>query len=747
MTLKRLTMDFETRSRCELKKAGAYKYSLDGTTQPTCLAFKVRGEAKLYFLRFEVINRPWKELSKELRDLWTTYIAEGFEFSAHNAFFERCIYTNILVRRYGWPPIPVKSWRCTAAKAAAVAIPRNLEGAGEAMQLSVQKDKRGYNAMMATCKPTKQYNAYVKAVAEQKAGVRIGARKLSTIAKGEPEPFLEYDDNPETWETLYTYCKIDVKAEEKLDESLPDLIETEQEIWHLNQRLNWHGLRADIPTIEKIVGIMAVESKVKLKELDELTLGLVTKPGARKSILEFLALEDIILPDIRAKTVDDVLKAGKLSPDMRRLLEIRKALSKTSTKKYQGFMDRAGVDHRIRDILLYHGASTGRDTGTGVQPHNFPRGVIDIDPSRPYAAVENVVECEPEMLRILYGDSLSLLFSSILRNMLVPSEGHELFVADFSKIEVAVLWWLAGNEPGLKILRSGKDPYIYQAAVNTGKTYAVIEAAVKAEEKWALDARQLGKAQILGCGFGMGWEKFKGAAQDQYRLKLTSAQSRLAVKTYREGNEAVPVLWRAYERAAIMAIEDGIKVRAGKCVFSTKKGFLWVRLPSGRKLAYLDPRISWRVPTYDIEEHYHKGKWRRRSYFDPLIKAGRITEEDLAKKRMRTRQFQGEARKTVEFLGLDKSKKKMQRERTWGGTLTENIVQAVARDLMMPAMVRLEDAGYKALLMVHDEGICEKEKGKGSLDEFVKLLLQRPSWADKYLPLDAKGWVGPRYRK
>jgi DNA polymerase len=165
------------------------------------------------------------------------------------------------------------------------------------------------------------------------------------------------------------------------------------------------------------------------------------------------------------------LKDGKVSGDMRRLLEIRKALSKTSTKKYQSFLNRSGDDHRVRDILLYHGASTGRDTGTGIQPHNFPRGAIKVDRNRPYAAVENVIECEPETLKLLYGESLPILFSSVLRNMIVPSKGCELFVADFSKIEVAVLWWLAGNEPGLKILTSGKDPYKYMAAANTGQAY------------------------------------------------------------------------------------------------------------------------------------------------------------------------------------------------------------------------------------------------------------------------------------
>lgn len=692
--MRRVVLDFETRSACDLKKSGAYKYSLDPSTQPTCLAFKIRNDDEVYFLNFWEINRPWADIPKRVKKTWSELIKYDYTFHCHNAFFETVIYKNILVERYGWPDIPFDRFRCTAAKAAACALPRALEGAGAAMRLSTQKDRRGYAAMMATCKPTKAWNAWKKLQDDHAAGKRFSEKKLIQLFAPEPPKFLEPRMNRDTWNTLYEYCKIDVITEELLDISLPDLTPSEQEIWFLNQKINWRGLRVDIPVAEKVVGILASESKNKLKELDSLTMGLVTKAGARKSILEFLKLEGIELPDIRAKTVDDFLKGGALSEDMRRLLEIRKALSKTSTKKYQSFIDRAGSDHRVRDILLYHGASTGRDTGTGIQPQNFPRGAIRIDKDRPYSAIENVTDCDTELLKLLYGDHLSLVFSSILRNMILPSEGCDLYVADFSKIEVAVLWWLADNKPGLKVLNLGQDPYKYMASANTGKKYEDI-----ADDG---DARQLGKAQVLGCGFGMGWEKFQATAYDQYRLKLTESQSRAAVTRYREANQAVPNLWKDYERAAIMAIEDGIAVKIGKCKFFCQNKFLWVKLPSGRKLAYREPRVSWRETDYG-------------------------------------------PRKTIEFFGLAPSKKELRLERTWGGTLTENIVQAVARDLMKNGEVALEKRGYKVLLTVHDEIISEREQG--SVDEFTKIMCNRPVWADTSLPLDAKGWTGSRYRK
>lgn len=745
MAIKRVTFDFESRSKVNLKTAGAYKYSLDPSTQPTCLSFKVLGNKTVYFLPFEVINLPWVELPLSFKKIWTPLIIDNFEFSGHNAFFETCIYKNILVKRYGWPDIPFRSFRCTAAKAAACALPRALGDAGEAVKLKVQKDKRGYVAMMATCRPTKQWNAWKNLQDKVASGARITEKTREKAAQPEPPMFLEplpMDQieeilkNPngqpvnlvhraQVWKTLYVYCKIDTRSEEELDEYLPDLMPLEQEIWFLNQKLNWRGLHIDIPTVRKIVDIMEIESTKKLKELDALTMGLVTKPGARKSILEFLALDDIILPDLRAKTVDDALQGFTLSEDMFRLLEIRKALSKTSTRKYQAFLNRANEDNRVRDILMYHGASTGRDTGTGVQPHNFPRGIIKVDKNRPYAAVENVVECDPGMLELLYGDSLAILFSSILRNMIIPTEGRELFVADFSKIEVAVVWWLSGNEAGLKILRDGKDPYIYQAAGNLGKTYDEIEAAILRDEQWAMDARQLGKAQILGCGFGMGGDKFQTTAWEQYRLKLTLTQSRKAVRSYRTANSAVPELWEAYENAAIEAVENkGYTVPAGKCEFLWADDFLWIQLPSGRRLAYRDPRVVWRERVYEVSE------------------IEMVNGEEIITKVKKV----SEPKKTLEFWAVNSKTKKWAPERTWGGTLTENIVQSTARDLMMPAMLRLEKAEYYALLMVHDEGICERDIGKGNIKEFVDILCEPPAWADG-LPLSANGWRGPRYRK
>jgi DNA polymerase len=676
----RTTVDFETRSASDLKKEGAYKYSLHPTTKPTCFSFKP-ANSPIRLLKFHEINRHWCHHDETFRKAWTHLIKTSL-FSAHNAFFEICIYKNIMVRRYGWPDIDFRNWRCTAAKAAACALPRSLEGSGGALELKVQKDKSGHAAVMATCKPTRQWVAWKK-----KGGIGV-----------EPPKFLEPEAAPEMWTKLYRYNCIDTLAEEELDKTLPDLSPLEQEIWFLNVQLNWRGIRVDIPIVKKIIALMELEEKTRLKELDSLTMGLVTKPGARQSILDFLAAEGVRLSDVKKKTIEDALNNFNLSVDAKRLLELRQLLSKTSTKKYQAFINRANLDDRVRDILMYHGASTGRDSGTGVQFQNLPKPLIkqkEIESVLDILASSSALDGDMEWIKCLYGDP-GIVFSSLIRSMLIPSAGKELFVADFSKIEVCVLWWLADNKPGLRVLKAGKDPYKYQAAANTNKRYE--EIADDGNE------RQLGKAQTLGCGYGMGWQRFLESAWDMYRLKLTEQQARFAVSAYRESNPAVPLLWKNYERAAIAAVEEKKIVKINKCAFHCDRGFLWITLPSGRRLAYRNPSIGMR-------------------------------ENDWG------------PQKTLEYWGVNPKTKKWAKEVTWGGKIVENVVQAGARDVMYYPLPKLEKLGYQVLLTVHDEVVAEREIDKGSVKEYCSILCAKPLWADENLILEAKGWKGPRYRK
>jgi DNA polymerase len=452
---------------------------------------------------------------------------------------------------------------------------------------------------------------------------------------------------------------------------------------------------------------MKKESKTMTKTLDVITMGLVSSGNARNQILEFLDLEGIQLPDLRAKTVDDFLREGKATGDAKTLLEIRRALSKASTAKYNKFLLCAKSDSRVRDLFLYCGASTGRWGGKNVQPQNFPRGIIkDID-----SAIENINQFEVEDLKLLYGENLMPLFSSVLRGMFIASPGHEMFVQDYNAIETRVLFWLANHEAGLEMFHTGQDPYRDQASDIFDKP--IIEISD--------DERQVGKAAVLGCGYQMGPKKFMTAAWDVYRAKVSIELAKVAVTSYRKKHYPVTELWENYYKAACFAVENPTKkFTAGKCFFYMEKSFLMIELPSGRRLAYKDPVTMFEdvILRNDEGEVINKFTVKKLKFYAINHKAKR-SETVIPKWSLET---------------------------TYGGKITENIVQAVSRDLLAFAIVNAEQSGFKVLMHAHDELVCEAPKGKFTNDDYKKIMETLPPWAEG-LPLKASGWTGLRYKK
>lgn len=697
----KVTIDFETRSRANLKKVGAYEYSLDESTIVTCLGIKDNISPKrldsVRLFKFYAMQRPYRSFDFAFRQTWERYILDpDVVFSAHNAFFEQCIYNNVLVEKLGWPNISPRKWRCTAAKAAAVAIPRSLQVAGEVMGLAIQKDLTGHIAMMKTCKPTAAYNKRLKLELKK----RPTPKDLENLAKPRPPTFLTFDADPATWNNLYHYCKVDVLAEELLDDALPDLNEFEQELWFIDQRINFRGVAVDMDAVKKISQIMRDESTTMGKELDTLTMGLVSSGNARAQILEFLKLEGIELPNLKAKTVDEFIASGEMSDDARALLKLRKALSKSSTAKYQKFLELCASDGRARDLFLYHGASTGRWGGKNVQPQNFPRGTIkDTD-----EAIERIKSCSTEDLKMLYGENLMPLFSSVLRGMFIASPGHELFVEDYNAIETRVLWWVAEHKKGLDLFFQGRDPYREMAAA----IYSIPVMDVTEGQ------RQVGKAAVLGCGYQMGAKKFKSSAADVYRVDVDLSTAKLAVTAYRKLHYPVTELWANYNNACIFAVENpGAKYRVGKVRFWVEKKFLWIELPSKRRLAYKDPSAVW--TTIEVKD-----------------------DNDEVDFTFKTKQLR--------YWAVDALSKKWVREATYGGKMTENIVSAISRDLLAESIVRAEKAGFQVLMHSHDELVSEAPKGGFGMEEYKNIMETLPAWG-RGLPIKTGGWVGPRYKK
>lgn len=362
-------------------------------------------------------------------------------------------------------------------------------------------------------------------------------------------------------------------------------------------------------------------------------------------------------------------------------------------------LNRAGADGRVRDLAMYHGASTGRESGTGLQLQNLPKGKI----KNTTAAIDRVVSTgDMEYIEAVYGDPMAV-FSACIRGMVTASPGFNLYAADYNAIEARVLAWIAGDEPALEVFRKDRDPYIRMASGIYGIPYETILKGVLAGDAYYILLRQLGKTAELGCGYQMGGPKFFKTCIDWGVKGVDLDLAIKAVRAYRELHGPITKLWPRMEKLAIKAVrQPGKAFVANRVAWGMSNNFLWCKLPSGRKLRYYGPTIK-----------QEPAPW-------------------------------GEMRPKLYHWYVNSMTKKWELGPTYGGLLVENIVQATSRDLTMGAALAMKEAGYRYLFQVHDELVGESKKG--NVTEFEKILTTLPPWA-KGLPIVAKGWSGKRYKK
>ncbi len=683
-----ITMDFETRSACDIRKAGSYQYSMHPTTSIMCLAWAYDDdEPLLWHPAYPKAGLPERGRD-DLEDLHLE-IAGGAIFEAHNAFFERCIWTNVGTLE-GWPELDPRQIRCSAAKAASFALPRSLEGGVAALGLPFPKDMAGNRLMLKLAKPRKPRIAELRAV-----GLRKGEQDAFTARYGH----LWHESDPEELGRLFAYCQQDVRAERALSGALRDLSPFEQEVWHLDQEMNWHGVYIDRPGVEKAIALADTIRDKANEEMNDLTFGAVERCTKREAFKTWCAQESVYLPDTTGLTIDSMLEQD-LPDHVARALSLWKTVNKTSLKKYEAMVVRTAGDSRVRDILRYHAATTGRWGGVGIQPQNFPRGSIkDMD-----EAWKDIHELSLEQLESKHGDVMELL-SGALRGAIMAAPGNELVVADYASIEARGLFWMAGATRALGVLHAGQNIY-------KDMTGAIMEAKgtpiadPQAVEK-GTDEYQLGKQAILGLGYQMGGPKFVITCAG-YGMTMTQEFGKSIVQLYRGTYPEVPKLWYAMEEAAIEAVKRGPRaaepVTCKYTKWAQRGRFLHCRLPGGRLLSYCDPRIvqgetPWGAPC------------------DKLV-----------------------------FMGIDTYSKKWSLQKTYGGKLVENVIQALSRDLMAEAMLRCVPAGYRPILTVHDEIVAETKLGEKDYKEFEALMSILPPWAENF-PVEAEGWQEVRYRK
>jgi len=529
--MRKIYIDFESRSRKDIWSVGSYVYASDPSTEILCLAYAVDDGPVRIITHDDIFTYPLSDPFEELRELAN---AKDTIFCAHNALFEQLIFRFKLQDRFNLPRIAINRWRCTAAKALAVGLPKSLAEAGMALGTSHTKDLRGRSVMLKLCKPDSKGN---------------------------------FIDDSALFKELEAYCAQDVETERDIDLILPELSPAEQLVWFEDQLINQRGVQVDTDTLTKIEKLITVEEKRLKAQIYKLTNGKLEGVSRRAAVLEYLGKKGCKLPDFTKATVEEAIQTGKLSPEVLEILRVRQQLGLTSTAKYAALRDALCTDGRLRDTFVYHAASTGRWGGKLVQLQNLPKGSFPSD-----IGVEMLKHYDHEMLLAMYPNIMELL-SSCVRGMFISAPGHDLIIADYSAIEARVLMWFCGEERAVKMFEDGADIYVDMAKrIGDGAP------------------RQLGKQAVLACGYGMGPDKFQATCQT-YNIKVDPILAANAVKTYRATYPKVPQMWYAQERAAIGALTSGGAVVCGRVVWEKRGDFLWCKLPSGRSLAYHKPEI------------------------------------------------------------------------------------------------------------------------------------------------------------
>lgn len=606
----------------------------------------------------------------------------------HNTAFDRRLHEEHCVKVLGWTPIPVHLWRDTMALCAYYALPRGLDKAAAALGIP-GKDKEGSKALLSVTKPRKPRKAEVEAWEKVPGN------------SGKPMPLLWHEE-PSKLDAVARYCAHDVTIQTELLRQLGPMPVDRLKDWQFCFEINERGVYCDVENLRKADALIQNVRSAANQRLQRLTADSL-HPGGRvesvdsiKQIRDWVDLQGFFISDVQKDTLEEVLSRPKhtVPANVREVLKLRSEVGKSSLSKIGTMLSLVDDDCRLRDGMVYHGASTGRLAGRAYQPHNFVRDAMKPEEADTFhewmrlgLGVDQWFSTKPESAHVL---------TRALRSFLCAPPGKVLMISDFAAVEARVLAWLAGVPSLLSSFEKGECVYSQFASIATGK-----------EVKKGMPERQLGKVAVLGLGYQMGWEKFiTTAAGSPYNIMLTETQSKEIVTLYRSVYPEVPQLWRSLDKALKEAVRRKTTIQCGRLTVGANADWAWIILPSGRAIWYYKPLMR-KVPC----------PWDDDKQLDQ-----------------------------VTYFTVDSQTKQWRRTATYGGKITENVVQGIAGDLLMAAKKRVDEKGYPPILSVHDEVVSEVEEGYGSKDEFHLLMKVRPKWAAT-CPIECETHVSRRYGK
>ena len=667
--MKTLSIDIETYSSIDLTKSGVYKY-IQNDFEILLIAYAYDDE-EIKIIDLKNNEKIPEKLKEDILD-------ENIIKTAFNANFER-----VCLSKYFNTYLSPKMFRCTQVHALYLGLPHGLENVAKSLRLKEQKLEEGKSLI-------RFFN--------KRENLDLLTSNNENIKKG--EVLKKYEE-------FKKYCINDVKVERSIRKILEKvkLPESEQKLWQLDQEINDRGVLVDSKLLNNAIYYDNYFKNILIEKLKTITN--INNPKSNNQMKDYLNSLGLNVNSLSKESVESLLNSDEVKKNphyekIKEVLHLRKMLNKTSTKKYESMKRCMCDDERIRGLFQFYGANrTGRWAGRLVQVQNLPQNKINNLEQVREKIRNDIIKDFPSRkkefnknlnLNLYNNENLSSLLSQLIRTTFIPKKNHRFIIADFSAIEARIIAYLSNEKWRIDVFNThGK---IYEASASKMFKVDINEITKESE------LRQKGKIAELALGYqgGVGALVSMGA----YNMNLCESELIEIVKAFRSSNPNIVKLWNNAQKAFIEAVKNKSVVHIDKNIsFIYEGNILFIKLPSGRRLSYIRPKID-----YD-------------NIFNKYI---------------------------ITYEGIDPTTKKSKRLTTYGGKLVENIVQAIARDVLGEAMMNLRNKGFNIVMHVHDEIVLEVENGVSSVEEVCEIMCKENRYL-KGLKLKADGFESKYYKK